>query len=194
MLNFDVIRKFLEAKRPKYDVKMFGDTSQVWYEDREKAITFCCITPSMTDYTTVFEIDEEVVTTAKIMAKCEMNTKLHWSIFNDDNAVFPTQIAYRAMTKFSYANGRAKNGCPICVRLVTDDYNTYRDVREIPNDDLTNMIRLVSEPYWPWRSAVIDDNANLNDSRSIKKTDDSNKDKDEQIEDVDQRKSRRVSS
>ena len=76
MLNFDVTN-FLEAERPKYDVKMFGDTYQVWYEDREKAITFCCIKPSMTDYTTVFEIDEEVVTTAKIMAKCEMNTKLH---------------------------------------------------------------------------------------------------------------------
>ena len=26
---------------------------QVWYEDREKAITFCCITSGMTDYTTV---------------------------------------------------------------------------------------------------------------------------------------------
>ena len=143
---------------------------QVWYEDREKAITFCYITPGMTDYTTVFEIDEEVVTTAKIMAKCEMNTKLHWSIFNDDDAIFPTQIAYRAMTNFSYANGRAKNGCPMCARLVTDDYKTYRDVQEMPNDDLTNMIRLVSEPYWPWRSEVIDDNANLDDSQSTKKT------------------------
>ena len=153
---------------------------QVWYEDRDKAITFCCVTPGMTNYTTVFEIDEEVVTTVKTMAKCEMDTKLHWSIFNDYDAIFPTQIAYRAMTNFSYANGRAKNGCPICVRLVTDDYKTYRDVREMPNDDLTNMIRLVSEPYWPWRSEVIDDNANLDDSRSIKKTDDSNKDKDEQ--------------
>ena len=63
---------------------------------------------------------------------------------------------------------------------MTDDYKTYKVVREIPNDDLTNMIRLVSEPYWPWRSEVIDDNANLDYSRSIKKTDDSNKDKDEQ--------------
>ena len=178
MLNFDVT-KFLEAERPKYDVKMFGDPYQVWYDDREKVITFCCITPGMTDYTTVFEIDEEVVTTAKIMAKCEMNTKLHWSIFNDDDDIFPTQIAYRAMTNFSYANGRAKNGCPICARLVPDDYKTYRDVREMPKDDLTNMIRLVSEPYWLWRSEVIDDNANLDDIRSTKKTDDSNKDKDE---------------
>ena len=134
----------------------------------------------MTDYTTVFEIDEEVVTTVKTMAKYEMNAKLHWSIFNDYDAIFPTQIAYRAMTNFSYANGRAKNGCPICVRLVTDDYKTYRDVREMPNDDLTNMIRLVSEPYWPWRNEVIDDNANLDDSQSIRETDDSNKDKDEQ--------------
>ena len=50
----------------------------------------------------------------------------------------------------------------------------------MPDDDLTNMIRLVSEPYWPWRSEVIDDNANFNDSRSTKKTDDSNKDEDEQ--------------
>ena len=81
---------------------------QVWYEDREKAITFCCITSGMTDYTTVFEIDEEVVTTPKMMVKCETNTKLHWSIFNDDDAVFPTQIAYRAMTNFGYANERAK--------------------------------------------------------------------------------------
>ena len=153
---------------------------QVWYEDRDKAITFCCVTPGMTDYTTVFEIDEEVVTTVKTMAKCEINTKLHWSIFNDYDAIFPIQIAYRAMTNFSYANGRAKNGCPICVRLVTDDYKTYRDVREMPNDDLKNMIRFVSEPYWPWRSEVIDDNANLNVSQTIKKTDDSNKDKDEQ--------------
>ena len=79
MLNFDVT-KFLEAEQPKYDVKMFGDPYQVWYEDREKAITFCCITPGMTDYTTVFEIDEEVVTTAKIIAKCKMNTKLHWHV------------------------------------------------------------------------------------------------------------------
>ena len=153
---------------------------QVWYEDREKAITFCCITSGMTDYTTVFEIDEEVVATAKMMAKCETNTKLHWSIFNDDDAIFPTQIAYRAMTNFSYANGRAKNECPICTRLLTDDHKTYRDVNEMPNDDLTNMIRLVSEPYWPWRSEVIDDNAYLDDSRSTKKTDDSKKDKDEQ--------------
>ena len=38
---------------------------QVWYEDREKTITSCNITPGMTDYTTVFEIDEKVVTTAK---------------------------------------------------------------------------------------------------------------------------------
>ena len=151
---------------------------QVWYEDREKAITFCYITPGMTDYTTVLEVDEEVVTTAKIMSKCEMNTKLHWSIFNDDDAIFPTQIAYRAMTNFSYASGRAMNGCPICARLLTDDYRTYRDVQEMPNDDLTNMIRLVSGPYWPWRSEVIDDNANLDDSQSIKKTDDSDKDKD----------------
>ena len=84
------------------------------------------------------------------------------------------------MTNFSYADGRAKNGCPICVRLVTDDYKTYKDVQEMPDDDLTNMARLVSEPYWPWRSEVIDDNANLDDSQSIKKTDDSSKDKDEQ--------------
>ena len=111
----------------------------------------------MTDYTTVFEIDEEVVTTAKMMAKCETNTKLHWSIFNDDDAIFPTQIAYRAMTNFSYAIGRAKNECPICTRLLTNDLKTYRDVNEMPNDDLTNMIRLVSDPYWPWRSEVIDD-------------------------------------
>ena len=51
----------------------------------------------------------------------------------------------------------------------------------MPNDDLTNMIRLVSEPYWLWRCGVIDDNANLDDSRSTKKTDDSNMDKDEQM-------------
>ena len=94
---------------------------QVWYEDCEKTITSCHITPGMTDYTTVFEIDEKVVMTAKIMAKCEMNTKLHWSTFNDDDAIFPTQIAYRAMTNLSYANGRAKNGCPMCARLLTDD-------------------------------------------------------------------------
>ena len=107
-----------------------------------------------------------------------MNTKFHWSIFND--AILPTQIAYRAMTNFSYANGRAKNGCPICARPLTDDYKTYRDVQEMPNDDLTNMIRLVSEPYWPWRSEVIDDNANPDDSRSTKKNDDSKKNKDNQ--------------
>ena len=130
---------------------------QVWYEDREKAITFCCITSGMTDYTTVFEIDEEVVTTAKMMVKCETNTKLHWSIFNDDDAVFPTQIAYRAMTNFRYANERAKNGCPICTRLLTDDHKTYRDVNEMPKDDLTNMIQLVSEPYWSWRREVVID-------------------------------------
>ena len=71
---------------------------QVWYEDREKTITSCCITPGMTDHTNVFEIDEKDVTTAKTMAKCEMNTKLHWSKFNDYDAIFPTQIAFRAMT------------------------------------------------------------------------------------------------
>ena len=92
------------------------------------------------------------------------------------------------MTNFNYVTGRGKNGCPICARLLTDDYKTNRDVQGMPNDDLTNMIRLVSEPYWLWRSAVIDDNANLDDSRSTKKTDDSNKDKDEQIEDVDTKK------
>ena len=69
------------------------------------------------------------------------------------------------MTNFSYANVRAKNGCPICARLLTDDYKTYRDVQEMPNDDLTNMIRLVS---------------------------DSNKDKDEQMEDVDSKKEPKV--
>ena len=80
---------------------------QVWYEDRDKAITFCRATPGMTDYTTVFEIDEEVVTTVKTMATCDVNTKVHSSIFNDHDAIFPTQIAYRAMTNFSYANKRA---------------------------------------------------------------------------------------
>ena len=145
---------------------------QVWYKDREKTITSCHITPGMTDYTTVFEIDEKIVMTAKIMAKCEMNTKLHWSIFNDDDAMFPTQIAYRAMTNFSYANVRAKNGCPICTRLLTDDHKTYRDVKEMPNDDMTNMIRLVSKPYWPWLSEIIDDNADPDDSHSSKKNKD----------------------
>ena len=66
---------------------------QVWYEDRDKASTFCCVTPGMTNYTTIFEIDEETVATVKKMTKCEMNTKLHWSIFNDHDAIFPTQIA-----------------------------------------------------------------------------------------------------
>ena len=41
----------------------------------------------MTDCTTVFEIDEEVVAIAKMMLKCETTTKLHWSIFNDDDAI-----------------------------------------------------------------------------------------------------------
>ena len=67
----------------------------------------------MTDYTTVFEIDEEVVATAKMMLKCDTTTKLHWSIFNDDDAIFPTQIAYRAMTNFRYAkmNARYEHDC-----------------------------------------------------------------------------------
>ena len=42
------------------------------------------------------------------------------------------------------------------------------------------MIRLVSEPDWPWRSEVIADNANLDNSLLTKKIDDSKKDKDEQ--------------
>ena len=96
------------------------------------------------------------------------------------------------MTSLSYANGRAKNGCPICARLLTDDYKTYRNVQEMPNDDMTNLIRLVSEPYWLWRCGVIDDNANLDDSRSTKKTDDSNKDKDEQMEDMNPKKEPKV--
>ena len=58
---------------------------QVWYEDCEKTITSCHITPGMTDYTTVFEIDEKVVMTTKIMAKCEMNTKLHY--FSNTNCI-----------------------------------------------------------------------------------------------------------
>ena len=65
---------------------------QVWYEDREKTITSCNITPGMTDYTTVFEIEEKIVTIAKTMAKCEMNTKLHWSIFKDDDAIFQHKL------------------------------------------------------------------------------------------------------
>ena len=63
---------------------------------------------------------------------------------------------------------------------MTDDYKTYRDLQEMPDDDLTNMIRLISEPYWPWRNEVVDNNTNLDDSQSIMKTDDSDKDKDEQ--------------
>ena len=62
----------------------------------------------------------------------------------------------------------------------------------MPNDDLTNMIRLVSEPCWLWRCGVIDDNANLDDSRSTKKTDDSNMDKDEQMEVVNPKKEPKV--
>ena len=27
----------------------------------------------------------------------------------------------------------------------------------MPNDDLTKMIRWVSEPYWSWRSEIIDE-------------------------------------
>ena len=117
---------------------------QVWYEDREKAITFCCITSGMTDFTTVFESDEEVVATAKMMLKCEMTTKSHWSIFNNDDGIFPTQIAHRALTNFRYAHGRAKDECPIRTRLLTDDHKTYRDVNEMPNGGLMNMIRFVS--------------------------------------------------
>ena len=78
----------------------------------------------MTDFTTVFEIDEEVVATAKMLLKCETTTKLHWSIFNNDDAIFPTQIAYRAMTNFRNANGSAKNESPICTRMLTDDHKT----------------------------------------------------------------------
>ena len=61
------------------------------------------------------------------------------------------------MTNFRYANGRAKNECPIFTRLLTDDLKTDKDVNEMPNDDLTNMIRLVSEPYWSWRREVVID-------------------------------------
>ena len=47
---------------------------------------------------------------------------------------------------------------PICTRLLTDDHKTYRDVNGDAKDDLTNMIQLVSEPYWSWRREdVIDE-------------------------------------
>ena len=42
-------------------------------------------------------------------------------------------------------------------RLLTDDHKTYRDVNEMPMDDLTNVIQLVSEPYWLWRREVVID-------------------------------------
>ena len=42
-------------------------------------------------------------------------------------------------------------------RLLTDDHKTYRDVNEMPNDDLTNVLRLVSEPSWSWRREVVID-------------------------------------
>ena len=162
--NFD-ITKFLEAEWPK----TYYEWDEVWPDPPE--ITEAEVGVMLDD----IDLDFDQRQTDYI---CEMNMKLHWPIFND--AILPTQIAYRAMTNLSYANGRAKNGCPICARLLTDDYKTYRDVQEMPNDDLTDMIRLVSEPYWPWRSEVINDNANPDDSRSTKKTDDSKKNKDEQ--------------
>ena len=162
--NFD-ITKFPEAEWPK----TYDEWDEVWPDPPE--ITEAEVGVMLDD----IDLDFDQRQTDYI---CEMNTKLHWPIFND--AILPTQIAYRAMTNLSYANGRAKNGCPICARLLTDDYKTYRDVQEMPNDDLTDVIRLVSEPYWPWRSQVIDDNANPDDSRSTKKTDDSKKNKDEQ--------------
>ena len=159
--NFD-ITKFLEAEW----AKTYYEWDDVWPEITEAEVG------AMLDD---IDLDFDQRQTDYIY---EMNTKLHWSIFND--AILPTQIVYQAMTNLSYANGRAKNGCPICARLLTDDYKTYRDVQEMPNDDLTDMIRLVSEPYWPWRSEVIDDNANPDDSRCSKKNDDSKKNKDEQ--------------
>ena len=159
--NFD-ITKFLEAEW----AKTYYECDDVWPEITEAEVG------AMLDD---IDLNLDQRQTDYIY---EMNTKLHWSIFND--AIFPTQIAYQAMTNFSYANGRAKNGCPICARLLTDDYKTYRDVQEMPNDDLTDMIRLVSEPYWPWRSEVIDDDANPDDSRCSKKNDDSKKNKDKQ--------------
>ena len=128
--NFD-ITKFLEAEWPK----TYYEWDEIWPDPPE--ITEAEVGVMLDDIDLDFDQRQRDYI-------CEMNTKLHWPIFND--AILPTQIAYRAMTNLSYANGRAKNGCPICARLLTDDYKTYRDVQEMPNDDLTDMIRLVSEP------------------------------------------------
>ena len=78
---------------------------------------------------------------------------LHWSIFTEDDAVMPTQIAFRCMTNYKYATKRYSNACPIGERLIklVNGELRYRDIDEMENDDLTNLIRLVSDPKWQWR-------------------------------------------
>ncbi len=78
---------------------------------------------------------------------------LHWSIFTEEDATMPTQIAFRSMTNYNYAVKRHSMSCPIGQRLIklVNGELKYRDIDEMENDDLTNLIRLVSDPKWQWR-------------------------------------------
>ena len=65
--------------------------------------------------------------------------------------MLPSQIAYRCMTNYRYASERYAMNCPTAMRLLKPN-GDYRKVDEMANDDLTNMLYLISDPTWMWRN------------------------------------------
>ena len=83
-----------------------------------------------------------------------MGTSTH-----SDEVAMPSQIAYRAMSSYTYAKVRYERKCPIGRRMMKIERGglKYRPVGEMPEDDLTNLLRLVSDPCWMWRKGSNED-------------------------------------
>jgi hypothetical protein len=126
---------------------------QTWYEDQAKKLDEVYITPGFEHFVTIFEAKEEISKKVYWIFENTEYTMLHWSIFTEDDTVMPTQIAFRCMTNYKYAVKRQLMSCPIGERLMklVGGELKYRDIDEMENDDLTNLIRLVSDPKWQWR-------------------------------------------
>jgi hypothetical protein len=135
-------------------VQKYRGMYQKWYEDQEQKIKEIYVTTGFEDYVTIFEVPAEVSMQIDKTKKIGSITRLHWSIYSDVDATMPSMIAYRAMSNYDYALRRFAKGCPIATRLLKNNGTNavYRRVDELANDDVTNMIFLISDPKWMWRT------------------------------------------
>ncbi len=91
---------------------------QKWFEDAKKEITEAYVTTAYEEYISVFEVNEVIIGAIKTMKHNSDATRVHWSIFTDEDSIMPSQIGYRCMTNYRYATERYEKGCPIAKRLL----------------------------------------------------------------------------